>query len=69
MARRPLATLAAVDDPNVLDCELSAQLAEHRAVLATRPPEVSRELAEARHDLRQMITFGASRPWTGPAEK
>ncbi|HSH61568.1 MAG TPA: hypothetical protein VK988_18360, partial [Acidimicrobiales bacterium] len=53
MARQPLTTLAAVDDPNVLDRELSAELAEHRAVLATRPPEVSRELAQARQDLRQ----------------
>ncbi|MDQ3570973.1 MAG: AAA family ATPase, partial [Actinomycetota bacterium] len=47
MARRPLATLAAADDPNVLDRELSAQLAEHIAVLADRPADVSQELEQA----------------------
>jgi hypothetical protein len=53
MERRPLATLAAVDDPNVLDRELSQELAGHRAVLAKRPPEVSQELAQAHHGLRR----------------
>ena len=53
MERQPLATLAAVDDPGILDRELSAELAGHRAVLAQRPPEISRELAQARHGLRR----------------
>ncbi|MDQ3569257.1 MAG: relaxase domain-containing protein [Actinomycetota bacterium] len=53
MARRPLATLAAADDPNVLDRELSRELAEHNAVLAHRPPDLSRELAQAREGLHR----------------
>lgn len=53
MARRPLTTLAAADDPNVLHRILSQQLAEHRAVLAERPPGVSRELGQVRHDFRR----------------
>jgi len=45
MTRAPLKTFAAADDPHEIDRRLRTEIAEHQAVLAAAPPDVSDVLA------------------------
>ncbi len=53
MGREPVETFAARDDPGVLDRALLSERADHEQVIATRPPDVRRDLARARDQLRR----------------
>lgn len=48
MGRAEPKTLAATDDPHILDRRLRAERGEHTAILATRPPDPTFALDEAR---------------------
>ncbi len=49
--RAPLKTFAAHDDPNTLDRQLTAEIAEHRAVLAQTPPDVAARIVKVRDEI------------------
>ncbi len=49
--RAPLKTFAAHNDPNTLDRQLTAEIAEHRAVLAQTPPDVAARITKVRDEI------------------
>ena len=54
LAREPVTTFAAVDDPYVLDARLKAERDEHLGVLARAPRDVSHSLNQARRVAEQL---------------
>ena len=54
LARTEPKTLAATDDPWILDGELRTERDHHTAILATRPPDRTNELDRARSDLTHL---------------
>jgi len=49
--RAPLKTFAAHDDPNTLDRQLTAEIAEHCHVLAQTPPDVANRIIKVRDEI------------------
>jgi hypothetical protein len=51
LARQPEHSLAARNDPWILDCQLRELIAEHERILSNRPPDRHHDLASAGDDL------------------
>ncbi len=60
LSRQPVTTFAALDDPWVLDARLSAQRAEHLAVLNSAPPDHRLALHTARDQAERAASLHAS---------